>query len=92
MAVSTARNEFFGLAMLEACYAGCKPLVPDRLAYPELYPAECRYASHDELVARLRGAITDRPEPRAYRALAEPFTFDALVPCYAEVFEAVARG
>ncbi|MGB4441494.1 MAG: DUF3524 domain-containing protein [Coriobacteriia bacterium] len=92
VAVSTADNEFFGLAMLEACYAGATPLVPDRLAYPELYPAECRYGSPEELVARLRAHVVDRPAPGAYRGLAEPFTFDALVPRYAEVFEAVARG
>lgn len=92
VAVSTAENEFFGLAMLEACYAGATPLVPDRLAYPALYPAECRYASPEALVARLRAHIVDRPAAGAYRALAEPFTFDALVPRYAEVFEAVARG
>jgi glycosyltransferase involved in cell wall biosynthesis len=92
VAVSTADNEFFGLAMLEACYAGATPLVPDRLAYPELYPAECRYGSPEELVARLRAHVADRPAPGAYRGLAEPFTFDALVPRYAEVFEAVARG
>jgi len=92
VAVSTAENEFFGLAMLEACYAGATPLVPDRLAYPELYPAECRYASPGALVARLRAHVLERSGPGAYRALAEPFTFGALVPRYAEVFEAVARG
>lgn len=92
VAVSTARNEFFGLAMLEACYAGCTPVVPDRLAYPELYPAECRYGSTDELVGLLRARILARPVPGAYRTLAEPFTFDVLVPRYAEAFEAVARG
>ena len=31
--------------MIEASYAGCFPLVPERLAYPELYPAEMRYGS-----------------------------------------------
>lgn len=92
IAVSTARNEFFGLAMIEACYAGCAPLVPDRLAYPELYPAEARYRSHEELVARLRGALLERPAPGSARALAEPYTFEALVPRYAEVFERVADG
>ena len=92
VAVSTARNEFFGLAMLEACHAGCTPIVPDRLAYTELYPAECRYASHGELVNLLRALILERPEPGAYRAIAEPFTFDELAPRYAEVFERVARG
>lgn len=34
--VSTALHEFFGLAAVEAIAAGAYPLLPDRLAYPEL--------------------------------------------------------
>ena len=34
--VSTARHEFFGIGMVEAMAAGCRPLLPRRLAYPEL--------------------------------------------------------
>lgn len=34
--VSTALHEFFGLAVLEAMSQGCIPIVPDRLAYPEV--------------------------------------------------------
>jgi glycosyltransferase involved in cell wall biosynthesis len=34
--VSTALHEFFGLAVVEAIAAGTYPLLPDRLAYPEV--------------------------------------------------------
>lgn len=34
--VSTAHHEFFGLSAVEAMAMGCVPLLPDRLAYPEL--------------------------------------------------------
>lgn len=35
--VSTARHEFFGLGAVEAALAGAVPLLPERLAYPEVF-------------------------------------------------------
>ncbi len=90
VAVSTADNEFFGLAMIEAAYAGCRPLVPDRLAYPELYPASMRYTTQDDLVDQLRALIVERPPLGSARAIAEPFTFERLAPAFAAIFHEVA--
>ncbi len=36
--VSTAIHEFFGLSVVEAAAAGCFPLLPWRLSYPEIVP------------------------------------------------------
>jgi glycosyltransferase involved in cell wall biosynthesis len=35
--VSTAIHEFFGISAVEAAAAGCSVLVPDKLAYPEVF-------------------------------------------------------
>jgi glycosyltransferase involved in cell wall biosynthesis len=36
--LSTARHEFFGIAVVEALLAGCLPWLPDRLSYSEIIP------------------------------------------------------
>ncbi|WP_290702442.1 DUF3524 domain-containing protein [Amphritea sp.] len=43
--LSTALHDFQGIAVLEGVAAGAVPLVPNRLAYPELFPPNCCYAS-----------------------------------------------
>ncbi|MCB1844465.1 MAG: DUF3524 domain-containing protein [Halioglobus sp.] len=54
--LSTALHEFQGLAVMEAVTAGCVPVVPDRLAYRELYPEAFRYASCPDLHAEAAAA------------------------------------
>lgn len=54
--VSTARHEFFGLAAVEAVAAGCFPVVPKRLAYPEVLGDRPEFfydGTPDGLAARL---------------------------------------
>ena len=84
IAVSTARHEFQGLALLEATSAGARPLVPDALCYPEQYPPVCRYPEGDQqaLVARLRQWLTDGLPPAVD---VSPWYSDQLAPVWAEV-------
>lgn len=65
--VSTAAHEFFGLSAVEAMASGCVPLLPERLAYPELIAASgllrttCLYdGSIDALVGAIRELATGK--------------------------------
>jgi glycosyltransferase involved in cell wall biosynthesis len=40
--LSTARHEFFGIAVVEALRAGCLPWLPERLSYVEILPPAAR--------------------------------------------------
>ncbi|MEO0495117.1 MAG: DUF3524 domain-containing protein, partial [Actinomycetota bacterium] len=59
--VSAARGENFGIAVVEAIAAGAWPVLPDRLAYPEVVPSEhhaaCLY-SEGGLGARLATTVS----------------------------------
>jgi glycosyltransferase involved in cell wall biosynthesis len=58
--ISTARHEFFGISVLEGVRAGCRPVVPDRLSYKELFPKKYRY-KEGGLAEHLR-RLMSRPE------------------------------
>ena len=45
--------------MLEATMAGAYPLVPNRLVYPEMYPAEFLYEDDSTLCKRLLSLCDD---------------------------------
>ena len=103
LVVSTARHEFYGLALLEGIATGCAPLAPRALAYPEVLAgplASGLYDDPSELARRLTEAATDPaplrdPARRAERraALAEHAasrTAERLDRCCEEVAARVA--
>jgi glycosyltransferase involved in cell wall biosynthesis len=65
---STAEHETFGIAAVEAMAAGCVPLLPNRLSYPEIVAPQWHEAvlyEDGELRDRLRRVLTDLPAARA---------------------------
>ncbi|WP_279245823.1 tRNA-queuosine alpha-mannosyltransferase domain-containing protein [Candidatus Litorirhabdus singularis] len=51
--LSTALHDFQGISMLEACAAGCTPVAPARVVYPEWIPAELLYRDNEAAVELL---------------------------------------
>jgi glycosyltransferase involved in cell wall biosynthesis len=81
LVVSTSRHEFFGVSVLEAVRAGCRPLLPKRLSYPELFPGEFLY-DDDGFASRLREEIlrNEHLKPAEAKKLTEPFSWKAMAP------------
>jgi len=76
LTVSTAGHEYFGISILEAIYCHTFPLLPARLSYPELIPAEfhadCLYRGRRDLLERLRWALSDAEAIRVLAARLAP--------------------
>jgi glycosyltransferase involved in cell wall biosynthesis len=96
--VSTALHEFFGAAIVEACYCGCLPILPKSLSYPELIPAEhhgdCLYDDERGLVYLLRDALQAIEKTRAFSlqgAMAR-FAWEQMAPRYDDLLEQVSNA
>ena len=93
--VSTAIQEFQGLAVLEAIQHGCVPVVPDRLAYKELIPEQYRYTSdlidstceREALVAALVRYAREGVPRCDGASIVKPFLWESLAPTYRVLFQ-----
>lgn len=73
--LSTAIHEFFGISVIEAVRSGCRPLLPKRLSYPELFGNEYLY-EEDELVDELMVACSKgRLKSDVAREMTERFSW-----------------
>ena len=83
--VSTSLHEFYGIAVIEALRAGCLPLLPERLSYPELFENRFLYGD-GTLLESLREAVVTRlrPDSKEVERLTERFSWETLVPGYEE--------
>ncbi|MDG2139859.1 MAG: DUF3524 domain-containing protein, partial [Gammaproteobacteria bacterium] len=57
LVLSTALHDFQGLAIQEACLAGCSPITPRSLVYPEYVPEDCMYENSNNGKEQVREII-----------------------------------
>jgi glycosyltransferase involved in cell wall biosynthesis len=83
--VSTSLHEFYGISIIEAVRAGCLPVLPNRLSYPELFENAFLY-SDGSLAERLEKVITDsgRLTRDKARAMTDRFAWPSLRQMYSE--------
>jgi glycosyltransferase involved in cell wall biosynthesis len=81
--VSTALHEFFGISVIEAVRAGCRPLLPDDLAYPELFDKTYLY-KRGELKTALRQLLEEpkRLSTKEAASLTDRFGWPQLASSY----------
>lgn len=97
--ISTADQENFGIAVVEAVRYGCIPLLPNRLVYPEIIPEELHqevlYNDRTEMVEKLcillsknlhRRKLGDRLSPAMQR-----FAWDNVIDRYDLELEKLAQ-
>ena len=95
--VSTAIQENFGISVVEAVAAGCHPLLPNRLAYPEVIPAAyheaCLYDDDEDLARRLTALLSNPPvtPPPGLAAAMQRYSWTRLAAEYDALFEEWGR-
>ncbi|MFQ5570194.1 MAG: DUF3524 domain-containing protein [Rhodothermales bacterium] len=101
LVVSTSIHEFFGIAIMEAIYCGCHPLLPNRLSYPELIPSSLHkpllhapvlYEDEEELFRLMYEILkgNERPlPPVSLRGILEPLDWATHVAAYDTMLEEI---
>lgn len=98
--ISTATQENFGMAVVEAMRYGCLPLLPNRLSYPEILPKEFHkdflYDNQKELVEKLSMLIRDltsfREKAKRLSKEMGRYSWETLIEHYDEELEKLSNG
>lgn len=81
--LSTATQEFQGLAVQEAMLLGCRPVVPDALSYVEYVPDVYRYQQVDQAVTLIEKVQQQGISPYQHQtALLSDYDWSTVGPCW----------
>lgn len=83
--VSTSDHEFYGISVIEAVRAGCRPLLPNRLSYPELFPNHYLYENGGFFKQLERVVQENRPMSKEICSeMTEQFSWKQLATSYSD--------
>jgi glycosyltransferase involved in cell wall biosynthesis len=104
LVLSTAIHEFFGVAVMEAIYCGCHPLLPNRLSYPELVPeslhrpllhAPVLYDDEEALFQIMEAILKGRERPlppSTLHSILEPLDWSSHIAHYDRLLEEMVEA
>ncbi len=90
-----AEHDFFGASVVQAIYCNCRPLLPNRLAYPEHIPADLRkhilYDSEEQFCAALKNLLLNRDElkPTASQNWVKKYDWLRLIGQYDDLLQTI---
>ncbi len=93
----TAIQDFFGLSVNEAIAAGCIPLLPNRLAYPEHVSAseypQLFYTEDEEFYPALKNLLSScrQIDRKPLQASVQRYSWPMLTPMYQQALERLGR-
>ena len=98
--VSTARQENFGISIIEAIRYGCIPVLPNRLSYPEIIPgkfhSDILYNTQEELVDRLSAILQNhhrfQKTGEELSMLMGNFAWEKIIVKYDEVLDKLSQS
>ncbi len=93
----TSNQDFFGISIVEAVYCDTLPLLPERLAYTEIFPPkqyrELFYQSREELIGKLITRIINPGsiDTGKYKTRVSRYDWRNIIDRYDTQFESLAR-
>ena len=84
----TSLHDFFGISVVEAVYCDCYPLLPDRLVYPEHFPAVVKdnffYSDYPDLLQKIKYQLENitRTRQETPGALVAKYDWSQMAPEY----------
>jgi len=88
----TSNQDFFGISIMEAIYCNTWPILPKRLAYPELIPKKLHkkffYENNDSLYSMLKWSINNLDKVRKInlKTIAAKYDWTRVSQVYDEIF------